>query len=59
MKRCKQDVQRVTRAGLADLTLLVALAAGVGARGDYPCHGGCIHNLMARSFTTRNANSVL
>ena len=40
MKRCKQDVQCATRAGLAALTLLVALAAGVGARGDYPCHGG-------------------
>ena len=40
MKRCKQDVQRATRAGLAALTLLVALATGVGARGDYSCHGG-------------------
>ena len=40
MKRCKQDIQRATRAGLAVLTLLVALASGVGALpDDFPQKG--------------------
>ena len=42
MKRSKRDIRCMVSAWLTALTLVVALAAGVGAMPDYPAFGGVI-----------------